>query len=358
MQSEWLKQRAGKQNLSHLHCMVRQFMIEREQIGSAPHASMVRQGKTMPTPEKPSENAGMKAETGKDTGSVWLAMFPAIFVLFWATGFVGAKLGTPYAEPMTFLTLRFGIVGIILTLLSLAMRAPWPPKGDMVKIAIGGVLVHAGYLGGVFLSLKAGVEAGSSAMIAALQPLVTAAVVGPFLGEKVSAGQWSGLVLGFVGVALVAETKLAQGIGTPLGIAFSFFGMMSLTIGTVWQKRFGGQMDLRTGSVIQFAAATVVCAPYAIFVENFRHEWSMEFSIAMAWLVLVLSVGTIFVLFTLIRRGAASRVASLFFLVPPATALISYFLFGEKLGPAAFAGMILIVIAVAIVTIAPKKADA
>ena len=288
-------------------------------------------------------------------GTAWFAILPAVFVLFWATGFVGAKLGTPHSEPMTFLTLRFGIVVVVLTLLSLAMRAPWPARGDIVKIAIAGVFVHAGYLGGVFLSLKAGVEAGSSAMIAALQPLVTAAVVGPFLGEKVTVRQWGGLLLGFIGVGLVAQTKLAQGIGTPLGIGFSFMGMISLTIGTLWQKRFGGQMDLRTGSVVQFAAATLACAPFAILLEGFRHSWTAEFTIAMTWLVLVLSVGTIFILFTLIRRGAASKVASLFFLVPPATALISYFLFDEKLGPVAFGGMILTAIAVAMVTFTPKQ---
>ena len=279
-------------------------------------------------------------------------------MVLWATGFIGAKLGTPFAEPLTFLTIRFGIVTILLTLLALVMRAPWPKRGDILNIAIGGVLVHAGYLGFIFLSIKAGVEAGSSAMIAALQPLLTAAVAGPFLGEKVTLRQWGGLLLGFVGVGLVAEAKLAQSLGTPLGMAFSFIGMLSLTIGTLWQKRFGGQMDLRTGSVIQFAAATLVCAPYALFVEGFRHTWSAEFTIAIAWLVLVLSVGTIFVLFTLIRRGAASKVASLFFLVPPTTALIAYFMFSEKLGPSAFAGMMLIVVAVAMVTITSKRPSA
>lgn len=297
-----------------------------------------------------------KPEAPASPDSTWFVLFPAVFVVLWATGFIGAKLGTPYSEPLTFLTIRFGIVAVLLVLLALAMGAPWPKsRRDVVNIAIGGVLVHAGYLGFIFLSIKAGVEAGSSAMIAALQPLLTAAVAGPFLGEKVTFRQWGGLLLGFAGVALVAETKLAQGIGTPLGMAFSFFGMISLTLGTLWQKRFGGQMDLRTGSAIQFAAATAVCAPYAIFVEKFRHTWSLEFTIAVAWLVLVLSVGTIFILLTLIRRGAASKVASLFFLVPPATALIAWFMFGETLGPNAFAGMVLIVVAVAMVTTAPQK---
>ncbi|MGE3246174.1 MAG: DMT family transporter [Beijerinckiaceae bacterium] len=289
--------------------------------------------------------------------SPWIAAFPAIFVVLWATGFIGGKLGTPHAEPATFLTLRFGIVVVILTLIAVAMRAPWPKREALLPLAVGGVLIHAGYLGFLFYGMKSGVEAGASAMIAGLQPLLTAAVAGPFLGEKVTVRQWGGLLLGFAGVALVAESKLAQGLGTPLGMVFAFIGMVCLTAGTLWQKRHGGQMDLRTGSAVQFAAATAACAPVAIFHEGFRHEWTGEFIVAMAWLVLVLSVGTIFVLFTLIRRGAASKVASLFFLVPPTTALIAWFVFGEKLGPTAFAGMVLIVIAVAMVTMAPKREE-
>jgi len=287
--------------------------------------------------------------------SLWFAIMPAAFVFFWATGFIGGKLGLPHSEPFTFLTIRFLIVVALLSAVALAMKAPWPKAADLPALAVGGILVHAGYLGCVFMAMTTGVEAGVASMIAGVQPVLTAAVAGPFLGERVSGRQWIGLALGFVGVALVVETKLAQGLGTPAGMAFAFLAAVTMTLGALWQKRFGGQMDLRTGSVAQFAAAAAVCAPIAIFVEGFRHEWTTDFTIAMAWLVVVLSVGTITILHVLIRRGAAAKVASLFFLVPPATALIAYFMFGETLGPAAFAGMALIVVAVAMVTITPKR---
>lgn len=287
--------------------------------------------------------------------SLWYAFLPAIFVFFWATGFIGAKVGLEHSGTFTFLALRFAIVAVLLSLVALAMGAPWPKRRDLWHLAVAGLFLHAGYLACVFLSLEAGVEAGVSAMMAGVQPILTAAIAGPFLGEKINARQWGGFALGMIGVTLVAQVKLAQGLGTPAGMAFALFAAVALSIGTLWQKRYGGQMDLRTGSVVQFAASAIVCAPFALYLENFRHEWTLDFTLAMVWLVVVLSVGTITILYTLIRRGAASKVASLFFLVPPTTALIAYFMFDEKLGLTAFAGMVLIVIGVAMVMIVPKK---
>ncbi|MDP4594315.1 MAG: DMT family transporter [Beijerinckiaceae bacterium] len=299
------------------------------------------------TPSKPA--------TADQPSSPWLAALPVLFVFFWATGFIGGKYGLPHAGTFTFLTLRFLIVIALLTVIALAMGAPWPKRHEILPLAIGGVFVHAAYLGSVFLSISNGVEAGVSAMMAGLQPLLTAMVAGPVLGEKVTGRQWAGLLLGVAGVALVVETKLAQGLGTPLGMAFAFLAAIMLTIGTLWQKKFGGQMDLRTGSIVQFTASAIVCAPLAIFLEDFRHEWTVDFVLALGWLVVVLSIGTISALYVMIRRGAASKVASLFFLVPPMTALLAYFLFGETLGLTAFAGMVLIAVAVAMVTITPGK---
>lgn len=192
-------------------------------------------------------------------------------------------------------------------------------------------------------------------MMAGLQPILTAAVAASFLGERISSRQWSGLLLGVVGVAMVLQNKLSLGLGTPLGMFFAFMSAVSMTAGTLWQKKYGAQMDLRTGSIVQFAASLVVTAPVAIFLEDFRHEWAPDFIIALAWLVIVLSIGTIFVLFTVIRRGAISKVSSLFYLVPPTTALMAWLLFNETLGPLAFAGMLLIAIAVFMVTWTPRK---
>lgn len=283
-------------------------------------------------------------------GMVWLyASMPAIFVLFWSTGFIGGKLGLQSAAPFTFLLYRFLIVIALLLPLALIWRAPWPSRNALLPIAIGGVLVHAGYLGAVFAGLSFGVEAGVGALMAGLQPVLTAVFAAPFLGERVSARQWAGLVLGFVGVVLVVWEKLGLGLGTPLGMFFSFMSVVFMTAGTLWQKKFGGAMDLRTGSIVQFAASAIVVLPLA-WLEGFRVEWTPSFIFALGWLCLVLSVGTITVLFVLIRRGAAAEVASLFFLVPPTTAVMAWFIFGEKLAALSFVGMAMVVVAVAMVT--------
>jgi drug/metabolite transporter (DMT)-like permease len=274
----------------------------------------------------------------------------ASFVLFWSTGFIAGKYGLPYAGPFTFLLLRFLIVAVLLTAVAIILRAPWPARHELRNIAIGGVLVHAGYLGATFAALSLGVEAGVASLMAGLQPLLTGLLAGPFLAERVSARQWAGLFLGFTGVALVVNSKLALGLGTPAGMVFAFFSAVFMTAGTLWQKRFGGRMDLRTGSVVQFAASAVVMAPLAIFIEGVRVEWTPTFTLAMAWLCLVLSVGTISLLFLIIRRGASVEVASLFFLVPPTTAIMGWILFGESLNATVLAGIALVAFAVALVT--------
>ena len=262
----------------------------------------------------------------------------------------------PHAGPMTFLSIRYAIVITLMTLLALAMGAPWPKRAQIVPIAIAGLFVHAGYLGGVFSSISLGVEAGVSALVAGLQPVVTAALAGPFLGEKVTGRQWAGLALGVLGVVLVIHTKLGLGLGTPVGMGLSAFAMLSLTIGTLWQKRYCAGMDLRTGSVVQFIASLAVTAPLAFFIEGFRVEWAPNFIIAMAWLCIVLSICTISAMFVLIRRGKAAEVASLFFLVPPTTAIIAWFMFGERVEALSMVGMALVIAAVAMVTWKPRGA--
>jgi len=280
---------------------------------------------------------------------LWFASMPAVFVFFWSTGFIAGKLGLGSAAPFTLLLYRFAIVTAILVVVSAIQRAPWPKREDLLTIAIGGILVHAGYLGATFAAMTAGVEAGVSALMAGLQPILTAVLAAPFLGERTTGRQWAGLVIGLTGTTLVVWNKLGLGMGTPLGMFYAFLSAVCITAGTLWQKRFGGRMDLRTGSVVQFVASGLVILPLAWW-EGFRHTWTPELVISLAWLCIVLSVGTISLLFVLIRRGAASEVASLFFLVPPTTALMAYFLFHETLGPMAFAGMVLVVIAVAMVS--------
>ncbi len=296
----------------------------------------------------------VRASTRAWRGAVSL-MLPGVFVLLWSTGFVFAKLGLPFIGPFTFLEIRYVIVAALLTLLSLATSAPWPKRDQILPISIGGLLVHAGYLGGVFAAISGGVEAGVAALVAGLQPVLTAALAGPFLGERVSPRQWLGLALGFCGVMLVVHTKLGMGLGTPWGMALSAFAMASITAGTLWQKRYCGGMDLRTGSVVQFAASALVTLPLAIGLEGMRVEWAPNLIFALAWLCLVLSIGAITAMFILIRRGKASEVSSLFFLVPPTTAVIAWFMFHEKLEPLSIAGMALVMAAVAMVTWKPAR---
>ncbi len=280
-----------------------------------------------------------------------LAM-PAVFVFLWSTGFIGAKLGLPYAEPMTFLALRFAIVAALLLPVALIMGAPWPKSWREVgHIAVMGLLMHGLYLGAVFASIHFGVEAGVSALIVSLQPLLVAVAAGPFLGERIRVLQWLGLVLGVAGVMLVVWQKLAQGVGTPFGMALSVVGLVALAAGTLYQKRFGGAMDLRSGNVIQYLAAAAFCGLLALAFEEREIVWSGAFVFALAWLIVVLSLGAISLLYLMIRRGAASRVSSLFFLVPPVTALIAYLLFGETFGALGLAGLAVASAGVALVNL-------
>ena len=217
-------------------------------------------------------------------------------------------------------------------------------------MAVAGALIQGGYLGGVFASLHHGMPAGVSALITGLQPIFTAVLGGWLLRERVSPRQWAGLALGLAGVALVIGERMAVQSLTAPAILLSALALASITLGTVWQKRHGGAIDLRTGAAIQFVAAAVVLAPFAFLLETGQVRWSGEFVFALAWLVLVLSLGAVFLLLYLIRQGAATRVASLFYLVPPTTALIAWPLFGESYGMAAAAGMGLGMLAVWLVT--------
>jgi drug/metabolite transporter (DMT)-like permease len=274
---------------------------------------------------------------------------PALFVVLWSTGFIGARLGLPHAGPLTFLALRYALAAALLVLVAVVMRAPWPRRmSEVAHYAVAGLLVHGVYLGGVFLGISLGVEAGVAALIVGLQPLLTAALAGMLLSERVTAWQWAGLALGLLGVALVLERKLGQGPGDALGSVACLIALLGITAGTLYQKRYCGRMDLRTGSVVQFAAAGIATLPLALLFEDMRIDWNGEFVFALLWLVLVLSLGAISLLYLLIRRGAAAQVASLFFLVPPCTALIAWPLFGETLSTVALLGMALTAVGVAL----------
>ncbi|MGF1628864.1 MAG: DMT family transporter [Kiloniellaceae bacterium] len=283
----------------------------------------------------------------------------ALFVLLWSTGFIGAKLGVPHADPLTFLALRFVFATALLLCLALATRAPWPrdPR-QILHLCVAGILLHTLYLGGVYVAMSLGVEAGLSALIVSTQPVLVAALAGFLLGEKVTPRQWLGLALAVCGVTLVVWRKLGDGFGTLEGVALCLLSLCAISGATLYQKRFCGAMDLRSGSVIQYAAAGTAAGLGSLLFEEQRVDWNGELIFALAWLVLLLSLGAVSLLYWLIRRGEASRVSSLFFLVPPVTALVAWPVFGETFGPLALAGMVVTVIGVALVNLEKRGGEA
>lgn len=293
----------------------------------------------------------------------WIALAPGLFVVLWSTGFIAAKGALPFVEPFTLLLLRFLITMGLLLPLAFALRSPWPDNPALAgHIAIAGLLLHAGYLGGVFAAIAAGMPAGMVALIVGLQPLVTAAAAGPLLGERVGPLQWLGLAAGFGGVALVVAGRLAPGTAalTLAGfggdaLLFALLALFAITGGTLYQKRFCAGMDLVSGAVIQYAASGAALGVLAVGMESLRADWGLPLLLALAWLILVLSIAAIGLLLLLIRHDAASRVASLFYLVPPVTALEAWWLFDERLGPQALAGMAIIAGAVFMVFHLPAR---
>jgi drug/metabolite transporter (DMT)-like permease len=282
------------------------------------------------------------------------ALAPIIFVLLWSTGFVGAKFGLPYAEPFTFLWVRMMLVVGLLGGLALLLRTPWPRGWALnLHIAVSGTLLHAGYLGGVFFAISQGMSAGLSALIVGLQPVLTAILAQYLLRERVNLVQWAGFLLGLVGVALVVgENALRAGVAGLQPSAYLAIGLALLctTAGTLYHKRFATQMPLVGGTLVQFIAATIALLGLALlFGETMQIEWTLQFTLALLWLVVVLSIGAILLLMYLIRQNSASSVASLFYLVPPVTAVQAYFFFGEQLGVLAILGMALAAVGVAMV---------
>jgi drug/metabolite transporter (DMT)-like permease len=267
---------------------------------------------------------------------------PGVFVVLWSTGFIGAKLGLPYAGPMTFLALRFAIVAAVMFAVSFAAGAAWPRSwSEAGHAAAVGVLIQFTYLGGIFFGIAHGVAAGLAALIVGLQPALTAALVGSVLGERVTPRQWLGFALGLVGVAVVVWDKLAFDPRTLAGLATVAAALVGITAGTLYQKRFCADLDLRTGTAIQNGAAAAAMLLCAVGFEDLHIEWTGRFLFALGWLCLVLSIGATMLLLFLLRIGAAARTVSLFYLVPPVTAFIAYFLFDETLGPAAVLGLII-----------------
>ncbi|MDR5862477.1 DMT family transporter [Halomonas campisalis] len=284
--------------------------------------------------------------------SLGLAAMPLLFVALWSTGFIGAKFGLPHAEPFTFLFVRFVLTLMLLIPLVQLFNGGWPQGARLwAHIGVSGLLVHGAYLGGVFYGIYLGMPAGLAALLVGLQPLLTATLASPLLGERITATQWLGLALGLVGIGLVLGSKLDPGAALFQGFGFGALASIlaalgGITLGTLYQKRYCTGMPLLSGTVVQYLAAGSLLGLGALLFEERSIDWSPTFLLTLAWLVLVLSISAILLLMALIRRGEASRVASLFYLVPPVTALQAWWLFDERLPLAGLIGMAVTIVGV------------
>ena len=285
---------------------------------------------------------------------------PVVFVLIWATGFIVAKFGLPYAPPLSFLSIRYALSILCFLVWCVVARAAWPRQGrQWAHLAVTGVLMHAGYLGGVWIAVKAGMGSGLAALIVGLQPVLTAvwmSSTGSPAGQKsnVTPRQWLGLLMGLGGLLLVVARKFGSGIEvTPLTLLAEVVALFSITAGTLYQKRFVQSADVRSANAVQLAAALVVTLPFAL-MEHESIAWTPSFMGAMAWAVLALTLGGSSLFYLLIQRGAATAVTSLLYLVPPTTALMAWVLFDEPITITTLLGTALTAIGVSLVVQAAR----
>lgn len=284
---------------------------------------------------------------------------PAVFVLIWATGFIVARYGMPHAPPMKFLALRYALSVLCFLAWALLARAAWPQgRRQWLHLAVTGIFMHAGYLGGVWAAVKAGMGAGLSSLLVGLQPVLTAMWIAS-QGGRIAPRQWAGLALGLAGLLLVVWQKLGLGEVSGLNLSFAIVALFSITAGTLYQKRFVAPCDVRTANLVQLAAAFVVTLPLAL-LETESMRWTVDGALngqlvgAIAWSVLGLTLGGSSLLYLLIQRGAATTVTSLMYLVPPTTAVMAWLLFGEPITTAIVAGVALTAVGVSLVVRAPK----
>jgi drug/metabolite transporter (DMT)-like permease len=279
-----------------------------------------------------------------------LATMPAVFVLIWSTGFVVARYAMPHAPPLGFLSWRYALSVLAFGVWIAWARAAWPKgREQWLHLGLTGMLMHAGYLGGVWAAVKGGLGAGTAALVVGLQPVLTALWISASgQGQRVAARQWLGLVLGLAGLVMVVWQRLGAGEVTTANLALVVMALLSITAGTLYQKRFVKPCDVRTAGAVQMGAAFIVTAPLALF-EPGRIELHPELLGAMVWSVLVLTLGGSSLLYLLIQRGAATRVTSLMYLVPPCTALLAWLLFGETLTPWVLGGLVLTAVGVGLV---------
>lgn len=293
------------------------------------------------------------------SASAWLKAMPAVFVLIWSTGFIVARYGMPYAPPLSFLAVRYALSIVCFLPWIVWAGVRWPQgRAQWGHLAVTGVLMHAGYLGGVWVAVKAGMGSGLSSLVVGLQPVLTAIWLSRLGGShsRVSARQWLGLALGFAGLVMVVWRKFEGGTPGDTATAFNLMAaltaLLCITVGTLYQKRFVRSCDVRTANTTQLIAALLVTLPLAL-LEAEPMQWNGQLAGAMAWSVLGLTLGGSSLLYLLIQRGAAASVTSLMYLVPPCTAAIAWLLFDEPITPLTLLGTAITALGVALVVRAP-----
>src|ERR1700754_3172176 len=267
------------------------------------------------------------------------AAAPAIFVVLWSTGFIGTKYVIHDADPLTYLAIRMAIVVALMAIICAIVRPRWPDRREIGHSIVAGILVHGIYLGGTAVAISLSSPAGLSALIPGLQPILTSTIANRWLGERVTPLQWGGLVLGLAGVALILHDRPIGG-QAGWGWFASVVSLVSITLGTLYQRRYCSHIDWHSGNLVQYVAVTVFFTIGAFLFEDRVVHWTTEFALALSWLAVVLSIGSIGLLYWLIRHQAATWVASLFYLVPAVTSVMAYFLFDERLDAIAIAGMV------------------
>jgi len=282
---------------------------------------------------------------------------PALFVLIWSTGWIVAKYAAVAgADPLTFLVVRYAIAAIVIGLFAFAVGADWPRRRlDWVHGLVSGILLHAIYLGGVWWAIGTGLPAGLSALIAALQPLLTIMIARFVLDERVSLANLAGVVIGLVGVGIVLAPRVSSVTSETVAamsgpILVNIVSMVAVTIGTFYQKRFVAAGDLRSLTAVQYLGALMVTLPVALYLEPLNLPFTREVLYGLVWSVLVLSIGAISLMLMMIRRGAVSKVASLIYLIPPTAAVQAWAMFGETLATGQIAGMVVTAIGVYLAT--------
>ncbi len=284
---------------------------------------------------------------------------PVVFVLLWSTGFVGAKYILPYAEPFVFLTIRYASAAIILFLLAKALREPLRISREQVKQSVKvGIFLQVIYIGGVFYAISLGLPAGVTAVVVSLQPILVSVLAVKFLNENLGLIKILGLLLGFSGVLFLMLPRIFQGefnLEFPaVGIISSVLALLGTTTGYLLQKKGGGEIPFLPGTAVQFVTATILFAILGGLFEGWSIEINLRFILALAWIVLALSIGSIFLLFYLLKHDSASSVSSLYYLVPPLTALQAFLIFDEKIAGVGLFGMVLAALGTVLVTRKPR----